>query len=159
MRFLLSTAVVAFLVTGMSGCGAGSQTPAKVTGKVTYKGKPLPGGNIIFHTEKGTYNVALAQDGSGTYNAPDLPIGLMKVTVETEFLNQGKVINPGGERAQQISMDRRKAEQAGGFGPPSSEQLAARYVKIPEKYSKFAKTPLSTTLEKGPQVRDYDLTD
>ena len=85
-------AVAAAAALGVAaGCGPKSQTPAKVSGTVTYKGQPLKGGNITFHSEdKGNYNGSINEDG--TYAIFDVPTGTMKVSIDTEFLNPDRKI-------------------------------------------------------------------
>ena len=54
-----------------------------VAGKVTYKGKPLPGGTITLHVAKGKpIRGSLRADGS--YSVKDVPPGQVQVTIETE---------------------------------------------------------------------------
>src|SRR5437867_1207834 len=67
------------------GCGGGSNVPARVSGKVTYNGSPVPAGVLAFHTkDAGTYTCGI-QDGS--YSASDLPAGEIVVTITTELYN------------------------------------------------------------------------
>ena len=140
-----------------AGCRT-SLTPAKVTGKVTYKGEPVKGGEIAFHSDQGTYRSSIGQDGS--YDISDLPVGEMTVTVDTEFLNPDKKQQiPGGARGMASMNERLKAERAAGRGPASREDQLARYTKIPVKYSNPASTDLKTKLEKGKQTRDFELKD
>lgn len=169
----------------VGGCGNGSLTPVKLTGKVTYNGQPVKAGSLTFHTDMGSYGTSLAGDGS--YEIVDLPAGEVKVTVDTEFLNPGKkspdyaaatkqagtpaakmasksvakALPPatGGGKAAKIDAERKAGDQAAGFGPPPAEELAARYMKIPAKYAKPATTTLTLTLEAGRHVKDLELTD
>jgi len=176
----LSVAFLIVLLGFCVGCGPKSQTPVRLSGTVTYKGNPLHGGNITFHTDNhGMLNTTINSDG--TYKI-DLPTGSMKVTVETESFNPekfspvygpatagGQKAGPGGGEAAQkgkrASMEGKGGGGGGGgggssFGPPPKEELAKLYTKIPAKY-KFKETSgLSVQLETtGKEVRDFDLTD
>src|SRR5262245_43094590 len=42
----------------------------QVTGRVTFKGKPLPGGRVVFHFEDAKKTVAVRLGKEGTYSAP-----------------------------------------------------------------------------------------
>jgi len=81
--------LVAFVV--LLGCGQkrNPNAPANVTGKVTYKGSPVKGGNLTFHPSGGgVYSFTIRPDG--TYSATDMPDGEMAVTINTESLNPAK---------------------------------------------------------------------
>jgi hypothetical protein len=83
--------VVALIsVAGTFGCGPQRvERPdrARVTGKVTYNGKPVQGGVIVFHSisdSKKSGGGSLKEDGS--YSVTNVPIGEAQVTVDTESL-------------------------------------------------------------------------
>jgi len=155
----------AFLTVLVVGCGTENPVPAKVRGVVRYNGKPLHGGNVIFHSsDKGSYNATIAQDGSGNYEAVDLPTGELQVSVVTEFLNP----NPkGGSAKFAKAASKIDAEYAAGMtkmkaaagAPVSSAELAARYTKIPDKYGNKDTSGLVVTLERGKNEFDFDLKD
>jgi hypothetical protein len=135
-----------------------SPNPGKVSGKVTYKGQPVKGGDIAFHSDAGTYRGTLSQEG--TYEIVDMPVGAMTVTVDTDFLNPDKKIpQQGGGRGDKITAERMAAERAAGRGPPSREEMLARYTKIPLKYCNASTSTLKATVEKGKQTLNFDLTD
>src|SRR4029077_5027008 len=69
------------------GCSKGNPNiPASISGKVTYKGAPVTGGNIVFvNAQQSRYNAGILPDG--TYSATDMPEGPMEVAIETESLN------------------------------------------------------------------------
>lgn len=155
-RFLILVAFLPLLVAIAPGCQKGNpNAPAKVTGKVTYKGSPLTGGNVAFHTkDAGNFNFSIGSDG--TYNGTDLPVGDMVVTVETESINpnkkqaeyKGAKGRPGAAKGMEMS------PMPKGFQPGGGE-----YVKIPEKYADKNKSGLSVKLNSGTQVKDIALTD
>jgi hypothetical protein len=142
----------------MVGCAKNPQAPAKVSGQVTYKGAPVPAGNIVFHSEdKGSYNCALGTDG--TYEIVDIPTGELIVTVDNEFLNpKTRPPDYGGGKGAALYAERVAAERKAGMmikGPEASGQ----YVKIPSKYHSSKTSPLSVTVEKGRQIKNFELTD
>jgi hypothetical protein len=179
-RYGFAFLVVAFGV--VLGCGPTSQTPAKLTGLVTYNGTPLKAGNVTFHTDMGRYNAPIAEDG--TYDVVDLPAGDAKVTVDTEFLNPdkkgpdysvtgkmkagaaarmaktvAKAPPKAAAKTDKLAAERAAVEKERGLGPPSAEFLAARYTRIPPKYHLLQTTPLKTNLEAGRHTWDIELVD
>src|SRR5437868_4614763 len=107
VRFGLFAALVLALA---AGCRS-SPNPGKVSGRVTYKGAPLKGGEVLFHSAgQGSYRGSINQDG--TYEITDVPVGEMTVTVDTEFLNPDKKVQtPGGARGAAMANERLAAER------------------------------------------------
>jgi hypothetical protein len=160
LRFLL----LVLLALGLAaGCNR-SKTQSKVSGKVTYKGQLVKGGSIVFHSEDmGSYPSSLSPEG--TYEMVDLPAGPMTVTIETESLAPDKKARayPGrggaGSKAAAIDNARLAAEGMAGSSAAAQKEAAERYVKIPKKYADAKTSPLKVTLERGKQVKDFELTD
>jgi hypothetical protein len=153
---LLSILVLALA----AGCGPRSRTPAKIAGKVTYKGQPVKAGNITFHTNDGDYPSTLNADGG--YEITDVAAGPATVTIETESANPDKKTPTyGGQAGRSPAMD--PSKMAGGapagVGGPSKEELAARYVKIPPKFKDATTSGLTVTLVAGRQTQNFDLND
>jgi len=121
---------------------------ASVSGKVTYKGEPLPAGTLTFHGQ-GNYLASIGADG--TYSTTDLPIGKMVVTVETESANKNKM--PRGAYAAKM------AKMISPM-PESAKSLPqGKYVRIPVKYADPKTSPLQATLKNGENNINFDLTD
>jgi hypothetical protein len=149
------------------GCGQkrNPNAPANVSGKVTYKGSPVKGGNVTFYPANGGV-YAFTIRPNGTYSATDMPDGEMAVTINTESLNPAKK-----EKAQVYG------EGKGGDGkplavpspdfiksklqnpPPDQKVAEPEYVKIPQKYADKTKSDLKVTLSSGSQRRNFDLKD
>jgi hypothetical protein len=158
-RFALALLVFVVL---LSGCSK-SQTPSRVSGKVTYKGQPVPAGTITFHIpEGGIFYYPLSPDG--TYSGANLPATEMVVTVETES------VNPKGH--PQMAYGGKAAKGKTGNDPndymakmkergmvPQGAIAKGEYVKIPAKYADKATSPLKVNLTKGNNVNDFELTD
>jgi hemoglobin len=108
-----------------------------VSGKVTFKGQPLPGGTVSFVAADGKiYSSPIAADG--TYNVTDVKVGEYKVAIETESAKPKDKPNPPEEK---------KPDDKG----------AAAFVAIPKKYAKPETTDLVATVMKGKQTKDFDL--
>jgi hypothetical protein len=74
------TAALALLLVALAGC---APPRSRVHGKVVYQNKPLTEGTVIFFPpDNQTYPVAIQPDGS--YQAPALPRGLIRVAVQVE---------------------------------------------------------------------------
>jgi hypothetical protein len=61
----------------LSGCGGGTGT---VSGKVTSRGQPVTAGTVVFDGGDGRLSTANITP-QGTYTAPRVPLGLVKVAV------------------------------------------------------------------------------
>jgi hypothetical protein len=98
-----------------------------VEGKVRFRGKPLSGGVVGFHPEKGKPVLAKI-DTDGNYLAPAVPVGAVKVTVDTKPAKP----RPGGGRP-------------------------APFIPIPAKYATPETSGLTLTVQKGKQTFDIEL--
>ncbi len=133
--FGLSLAVLAamLLVTAV-GCKSGPAT-GQVQGKVTFKGKPVAAGDIMFYnTKTGAAGAARIQAG-GTYAVSQaLPVGdyIVYITPLTHIVDT----DPGKT-------------------PPSDVEKPAP--DIPMKYRSQASTPLKTTIKEGRNEADFDM--
>jgi hypothetical protein len=106
-----------------------------ITGKVTYKGVPLPAGTITFHPLEGKAGSAPIRE-DGTYSADKVPVGDAAVTVDTQPLKPA---------------DKPKGDKPKGDAP--------KFVKIPAKYADKEKSDLKVTIKKGKNVYDIELKD
>src|SRR5262245_36517548 len=83
--FVLRLGLVVALAAAVAGCSQ-SRPSATVKGTFTYKGQPIPAGVVYFmFDEGGQYNAALQPDGS--YKFTDVPLGAVKVFLDTEGFN------------------------------------------------------------------------
>lgn len=153
----------------IAGCSSGKSAPAKLSGVVTYKGAPVTGGVLAFHSKDGVYPATLSPDG--TYSAVDLPTGEMVVTVDTEVLNpnikqqtySGQGSGPGamyGGAAGGPSPAPKGAKQELSPVPEGAQQSSSStYVKIPRNYADKDKSPLKVNVERGSQTINLELKD
>jgi hypothetical protein len=118
---------------------------AEVQGKALYKGQPLPSGTIAFHPAKGkAIKVEIQPDG--TYSAKKVPVGQVKVTIDTE---------PAKPRVK----DKAPAKDKDKAAPKDKPEKAPKYVPIPKKYATPETTPLRFEVKAGKQTADFELTD
>lgn len=142
--------VLAFAASlGAAGCG---KSTGSLSGKVYYKGAPLKGGHVIFACADGkTEQPEIGEDGS--YRIDKLPVGVVKVGVETDTLKP-KGVAPG------MAGPVKYAPPSGMENPnqaPDPAQMAKRYVPIPEKYADPQSSGLTFTVKPGSQPYDINL--
>ena len=128
----------------LAGCGPGFPETADVSGRVTYAGKPVPEGRVLFWPEEGrpamgkiepdgTYKLTTFAEGDGA--TP----GVHKVTIKAT-----KVHFPGGGAA---------AAEAQGA---SSGQPVVQWL-VPQKYERAETTPLTADVQPGENTIDFNL--
>jgi hypothetical protein len=160
---VVAVAIAAAILT-MAGCDSNKQSQGKVSGKVTYNGATVTGGSVTFFTADNTpLQVPIGADG--LYVVPNVPEGPVTVVVETESLNKkaeeyrgggaGKGMygkGGGGQVPKGKGMEYSPGPAGGGGASPI-------YVKIPAKYADKATSGLTTTVKKGDQTYNIELTD
>jgi len=148
--------------------------PAKVLGKVTYKGELVTIGTLTFYGADGSIN-SCSINPDGTYIGTDFPIGEMTITIDNEFANPDrKKIDykggTGGMGGKMASMYGKKAAAGPVSGthkevaksspvPEYANAQTGTYVKLPAKYAKKETSDAKLTLVKGENKKDIELTD
>ncbi len=137
---LATICLVGLALVCAAGCG---KSKGSVSGKVTLKdGTPVGGVTLTFWsaTENNRLSTAMT-NADGTYSTPDAPTGEVKVTVTVPPppTSDAKVKLPPG-----IAPSTDKA-------PPAPHKP----VVVPDKYKKKDTTPLSLTVERGSQQKDF----
>ncbi|MGH7174666.1 MAG: hypothetical protein ACRELF_05725 [Gemmataceae bacterium] len=133
-RTALGMLAFSLLTLAAGGCGKSSGT---VSGKVSYQGKPLPGGYVNFMSEsaKGDMKISpIKEDGS--YSVSGLPVGSVKISV------QGLA-------------KRRLADLPGQGG--KDEKSQQKEVYVPPQYGNTETSGLTYDVKPGPQPHDIDL--
>jgi hypothetical protein len=146
-QYLRGTAVLAVcgLAALAAGCGAGDGRPvlARVSGTVTYKGKPLPGASLVFYPEQQGIRSAMAlTDEQGryklwTYDQNDgAPVGNCQVTVTLRGPAEKTAIHPSA--------------RGKGLGDAYYEQVTSTgRPLIPEKYFNPQTSGLTAVVVEG----------
>jgi hypothetical protein len=122
-----------------AGCG---KPKGSVSGKVTYQGKPLTAGFVLFTPEKGSV-VDARIDNEGNYRAENIPVGTAKISVRADA-------GVNTEALRNMSNPRDPSEMAKAMIPQSRAPDLGNY-KDPEK------SGLTYDVKKGPQEHDIEL--
>ncbi len=131
------------LVLLAAGCGGGGVHQAEVSGKVTYRGRPLPGGLVTFVSDRGLSSTAtIAPDGSYHLMAP---VGVVKVSVDNRMLRKA------GPRWTGYRIGNRP-EGYGGLHP-----LTGTYVPVPQRYHSVETSGLTCHVDREGQTFDICL--
>jgi hypothetical protein len=150
-----------FIALVLTSCGRPVGT---LSGKVTYKGSALKGGNVVFEGER-TYSTPINEDG--TYTSPQMQGGDYKVCVDNSNLrprNSGYSDNKAAAAKNQAETPKVDADAniPEGYTPSNPKNAAvakdpSRYTAIPSKYTKADQTPITCTVTGGSQPFDIDL--
>ncbi len=125
----------------LAGCSDSLQQRAEVSGTVTYRGKPLPGGIVTFISDKGFQNSATI-DENGHYTI-SVGIGSNKITVDNRLL----------KKTQQTTGPRLKPQE----GTTQQTTLTGTYVPIRDIYASAESSGLGYMVTSGSQVKDIPL--
>jgi hypothetical protein len=145
------------LVPLLAGCGGAAR--ARVSGRVLFQDKPLPGGWVTFRPADPRENaITAAISPEGNYEAT-LPVGEVQISVDNRHLQPrpaGQALTPPEGLKLPEGMPRPSAPAA----PPKEterDKPAGNYVAIPEKYYTTDSSGLKYTVTKGDQKHDIPL--
>jgi hypothetical protein len=154
------TLVVIVLLMG-TGCGS----RGVVSGKVTYQGKSVPGGMVLFlHETKGAFSSPIKEDG--TYQITNVPSGAVKVAVvppSAPVADKWRGPAPSeadlakaeeGQPKDQPKISREALKEKMGVRPTAPKGKA---VHIPDKYGNPDQSGQTYTVIAGPQTHDITL--
>lgn len=151
VRFL-SFGLFVIALAGVVGCGSDAPPVAlgdkSVSGKVTYKGKALPSGQVVFVGSDGKPRLSTIS-AEGTYSFEKLPAGDFKVGISTGV---------SGSPPPQMPKDLEKhmASQKDIKDPVMPKVKPS--VKIPDQYQDPEKSGLTYTVSgEKTQTKDWDL--
>lgn len=134
--------------------GCGGAAKGTVSGKVLYKGKPLPGGTVSFVPPEGKGTVVAQIGEDGSYSVSKVPVGEVTIIVETTSVKP-KPGPPRGRRPKEAGGPPKDAPAPEGGGSAAAPTKTKKFVAIPEKYGNPKESPLKYTVTKGNQ--DYDV--
>jgi hypothetical protein len=115
--------------------GCAGKKAATVSGKVTYRGRPVPLGAIYFHGSNDQMAMGLLHE-DGSFTVTDVPLGQVKALVRAQ--------DPG-VYAQQLT-------GPAGVAPKTAP---AAFVAVPDKYADLNTTDLVFTI--AGETRDLEV--
>jgi hypothetical protein len=139
IRFLPFSAL-AITACLLSGCGGSADSRVIVTGTVTYKNQPLTFGRLKLFNTKGEQVSGCSLKSDGTFAATDIPLGDIKVTVDT---------------TDSIGIAAGKAPP--GTPPMPGESPGGKSIAIPAKYKDVATSGLNYTINAANQKIEIKL--
>ena len=132
------------------GCGSDPDKPklGKVSGTVTYNGKPIPSGSIIF-TPAGAQGGKTGQSATGQ-------IDNGKYTLTTFDTGDGAIL---GQHAVTVTASSTPGTELGKVKSDGTLDYKLPKSAIPEKYTTIDKSPLKYTVDAGGKTIDIELKD
>lgn len=153
-RLLAGTLLLGLFLSGCSGSSLG--TMEEISGKVTYKGKPLPGGQVTFLTLKG-YTFTGAIDPEGNYKLRAL-VGEVRIAVDNRMLfNSNRPPRPDIRRPPGIKPP--PGVKVDDIKKSPAPTITGTYVPYPEKYRSPDTSGLTYTVKSSSQTHDIKLSD
>lgn len=139
--------VLCCLLVLASGCSKKRRSAehVEVTGKVTYKGKPVTGGMVTFVAPDGFASKGII-DENGNYSIK-APVGDVKISVDNKMLLVKK---------EAASRGAGRPQAAGGV---EATPIKGKYIPLPSKCSAPDTSGLSYTVTSGQQTHDIVLAD
>jgi hypothetical protein len=137
------------------GCGPNYKARGSVKGKVTFEGKSLPTGTVVF-LGKNNMSGSAAIDKDGNYSLPDAPLGDVTIIVMVPKPPPGGLekmkLPPGTKEGKSID------PEGSGKSISIMGTLPTHIVPIPDKYGNEATSGLTYTVQKGEQTHNIALT-
>jgi hypothetical protein len=146
-RIPFTVAGVAVLVFSLAGCG---EQRAKVSGKVTFKDQPVPGGTVFFVSEDGLKNDRAEIKSDGTYSSSNVPYGKVKVAVQPVAKSLKSMVPKGAKMPDM-------PEETGAAATYSKGD--ENYVDIPTALRNPETSNISLTVDQAEQTFDIPLRD
>lgn len=139
----LAVGSFAALALAVTACGQREirlpETGADLSGTVTYGSDSINFALIIVAGKDGTQATGNIDD-DGKYHITNVPLGEVKVAVNTEA-GYGDFMSKSMSKAYQ-----------GPDGKGGGKKKLGTYTKVPAKYHDVASSPLKTTIQKGPNT-------
>ncbi|HVK11264.1 MAG TPA: hypothetical protein VM597_21015 [Gemmataceae bacterium] len=152
-----------------AGCGPGT---GKVSGKVSYLGKPVPAGRITFRPADPRQNAVSAElDAEGNFPAVTLPTGEVTVSIDNREFEPTPPMGPSvpaniplppevaRKLGQKATAPAPQVDPNTTADPPPTARPRGKYLKIPEKYYDAASSGLKFEVTGGDQTKNFELTD
>ncbi len=145
--------LMAYGLIALVGCGPSTGV---ITGEVTYKGKPVPGGLLTFRPVDESQNSAsyeLARDGKFKI---ELPVGETLICIDNREFEPRPATSPAIPPGMNLPAEVLKSMQASS---KESTKVSDRWVKLPEKYYQIETSDLKITVKGGQQSEVLEFTE
>lgn len=136
----------------LAACSSGPVI-APVKGKVTFEGKAVDQGIIMFTPEQGPGAVGNLEKG-GFYTLTTLHKGDGAVVGSHKVTIQATQVGPGSMEAPKSIEEENKQSRSGKILVPGKVTWL-----VPEKYSIQQSTTLTSEVKAGPNIIDFDIKD
>jgi hypothetical protein len=137
----------------VAGCSRSAEQQGEVSGKVTFNGKPLPGGRVTFVGAKGyTGSGIISPQGEYSLNSP---LGEVRISVDNQMLKE----DPKMKSPKAQAYLKKYRIQRPGVTFQSKPDVNGTYVRIPVRYADAGSSGLNFTVTPGSQTHDIELTD
>jgi hypothetical protein len=149
------------LLAGTTGCTKSLHETQheEVSGKVFFKGKPLPGGRVTFAAIEGGFASTRPIDENGNYKI-NAPIGDVLISVDNRmFLPRDAAKKGKGKGSAQTKGPDHHPKRPDSQAAEAEPAKGRRYVPIPERYANCDTSGLTYTVKPGPQSHDIELSD
>jgi hypothetical protein len=124
--------------------GCSGEQYGKVSGKVTYKDKPVPGGTVIFANNDNTKVERVVIQPDGTYTSSKVPYGTLRVGVEPAAKSPATLMPKGGMMPK-------------GVDNPNYKKQEGEYVDLPAMVRDPAKSNRTVNVAAPERTFDIDL--
>jgi hypothetical protein len=133
----------------LAGCGSGRSKPGAVSGKLTYKGKPVGNAALLLYPAGGnlTNPITIPVDADGEFRIVDTPAAEYKVVVQ------------GTAGATEADTKGMSPENAAKAKEMLGRMNTAATIPFPNKYKDARTTDLKCTITEKNQTMDLELTD
>jgi hypothetical protein len=125
--------------------GCGGKSGATVSGTVSYKGKPVTSGEVVFLSPDGKATVRAPIGPDGTYTAQHVPVGPAKLGVD----NPPPAGNLGAAEVEKPAANDPEVQEM--------KAKASHYAATPPRYADPNQSGLSYTVTAGTQKHDIPL--
>jgi hypothetical protein len=142
-RCRFATVRVMMIVTLIAATGCAGRGVGTVSGRVTFKGKPVASGGVVMVADEGP-PISATINEDGTYVCRNVPAGTVKIGV----VSPNDVMEARERKAQKPGIA--EAGDLGKFDP-------AKWFPIPSKYANYMNSPLTFEVKKGENTFDIDL--
>jgi hypothetical protein len=131
----------ASLLTGVCGCGG----TATVTGKVSYHGRPVSSGSVIFLGADQTARSGVIEP-DGSFKVEGVPVGEVQIGVISRDPSKGRSVLRGG-----------KPKSTDKKGTTAPREASTGWFPLPRQFEDPANSGLRCTLGWGRDRQDIDL--